>query len=231
MRRIFGIDMSIKATGLCVLDDDSTPDPTVLETIPIDENDVGMDHIAKVLRRVVDVIDTHKPDLIAMEDYAISGGMGTNNLTRLCEVGGIIKWYCHDRGYKMGYGTPKNEKQRIYSHHATRHADKIFVAQPSTTMKKFCLGRGDIKKDSRYIATVQEAMMRKFEDDNQADAYMHAWMAGIVIAVLRGRAKFDDLPMHQQDSMMGTYANLPKGMSKTKALKLPLADKMVLLEI
>lgn len=227
--RVFAIDQAILATGLCLTDDDHAGvEPPVLELIKPTDAMHGMQRAALLMDRIAAIIDQYEPQLIVMEEYAI-GVNNTNNLTRLAEVGGAIKWLAHTHGYAMGYGTPKNAAERKSALDSTLNADKLFVMQTVTTMKKFCLGDGGTEKGTRYLLTVLEQMQKTFDDDNQADAYMHAFRARLVTGILRGEVPMGNLPTHQQEALLEKPRKLIKGMSMAKALKLSDEEKKELL--
>ncbi len=241
MHRTLGIDSSLSGTGLCGVDDLSSDDrPTILETISHPKGVVGMDRLQRIIARIEEAIDIFRPDLIVMEEYALNvrrgpggqGGGGTNNLTRLAELGGTIKLACHKRGYAMGYGTGRNELEKERSWDATKSADKLFVVQSRMSMCKFVMGQGDIKKDGNlpgYLLAAKKATGYQFADDNQADAFMHQRMAGLMVSVVRGVTKIGDLNAHQQLALIGK--NRPKGVSEMKALRLPDEEKTKLIRL
>jgi hypothetical protein len=226
--KTLGIDQSLCGTGLCLLDTDvQEAQPPVLETIDL-RKVVGNDRIEAILNRIEQVLDDHDPDLIVMEDYAMSGGIGgrgSNNLTRLAELGGLIKWAIGKRGYAYGYGHARNAIERAAYVENMRTEKKLFVLQTQNQMKKFCLEHGNLKKDRNYLTEVLNRLARSFKDDNQADAYMHAWMAAIVSAVAKGTIEVGSLPEYQQEVLLQPAIKHIKGLSLRKALKMPDEEK------
>jgi len=229
--RIFAIDQSIRHTGLCLLDDlAEQAEPVVLESLDHGEA-VGMQRAGQLMARIASVIEQHNPDVVVMEDYAVGVGGKSNNLTRLAEIGGMIKWLCHGYGYHFGYGTGHNIEERTAAWETTRFAKQLFVVQNVKTMKAFCLADGSTSKDTAYLLKVHQRLGKAFRDDDQADAYMHAWMAGIVINVIRGITPIGDLPEFQQIALIRKRLKKVKGLSERKALKLSDDEKMKLVEL
>ena len=217
--RTLGIDPSKNGTGLCLLDDESvSSEPVLLEYVAVGER-FGIARSATIADRVAEIIDTHQPHLIAMEGYAF--GAPSSTIAQLCEIGGMIKLIAHRAGYDFGYGTGQNRREREAAREATLTSRQLFVTQTVTQMKKFCLGAGNVSKDPRYLLTVFKAMGREFESDDFADAYMHAWMAQIVLEVLRGNIEISHLYRYQQEALISAGVKQRSGLSLAKAMKLP----------
>lgn len=232
MFKTLGIDSSLTGTGLCGLDDESGPLARYQVTVSHPPSVVGMERIWSIVSAIAAIVDEWKPDLIVMEEYAINAA-NTSCLTRLAELGGAIKVDCHQRGYEMGYGTWRNKLEKERAWVSTRSAAKLFVSQPRMSMTKFILGRGNIVKDPGkidvYLAEVARCTGHQFPDDNQADAYMHAMMASMLVGVTRGKMPISNLLEHQQASLLDRVR--PKGMSLRKALKLSDDEKLKLLQL
>lgn len=219
--------MSIKATGLCVLSDNQDEAPRLLETVLLPESIVGMERTNAIVNRVVEVINAHKPTLIVMENYAM--GADSNNLTRNASLGGVIQFYCYHYGYLMGWGTGSNDMEDMAAEKVSLHAEKLFVLQNIGAMKKYSLGKGDTKKDSRYLLTVSEKTGKIFVDDNQADAFMHARLGLDIMSVVRDCRSIADMPFYRQEVMISNLGKLTKGLSIERALKLPPDQKNALI--
>jgi len=204
--RILGIDQSLNGCGLCVLVDAEVEFMTTIDTDDL----LGMPRIAKIHAEIIKAITPSRPDVIVMEDYAY--GANTNNITKLAELGGVIKFGAHIAGFQQ-------------TRDALVRGDNAFHVQTQGSMKKFCLGDGSTKKDTHYLLEVFDRMKKRFEDDNQADAYMHAWMTFITVGVLQGRVQISDLPDHQQLALMSTGIKRTKKLSEKKALSLPESEK------
>ncbi|MCL2640304.1 MAG: crossover junction endodeoxyribonuclease RuvC [Phycisphaerales bacterium] len=201
---IYALDLSLASTGHCLLNDGQI---VVLETIKTTDDMTLYQRIEKIVTRVMQVATEHTPNVVVIEEYAFTAS--TNTITKLAELAGVVKYHLLvGLGYHEG-------------HDALIEAKKTLCIQTQSQMKKFCLANGATKKDSRYLLEVFDRIKRRFEDDNQADAYMHAWMAGIVVGVLRGNITISDLPLHQQEALIAGGARRQKGLSIAKAMKLP----------
>ena len=179
------------------------------ETVDVGEL-LGIARVDAIFTRLAEVVGQHSPDVVVMEDYAY--GASTNNITKLAELGGSSSTSC----FALDIG--RAARQCVAGHWPS-------TSRPKSAMKKFCLGNGATKKDSRYLLEVFERIHKSFTDDNQADAYMHAWMCSIVIGVIQGKVKIGDLGTHQQEALIaGGVKRTPK-LSMGKAMKLSEEEK------
>lgn len=210
--KVLGIDSSLTGAAFVVLDNGEIAASVRVES---DEGVKGHARRKKIVDALVAILDQHEPDVIVMENYAF--GANTNNITKLGELGGLIKWAIFERGYATGRD-------------AILRGDKVFFVQTRGQMTKFCLASGAIKKDSRYLLEVFERIKRSFKNDDEADAYMHAWTASIVVGVIRGKIEVANLTSYQQESLLDRGLKRRKGVSKTKALKLPEAEKQRIIQ-
>ena len=206
---VYGVDQSLTGFGHCVLTDGEI---TQIGTVGVGDK-VGMERLEILQTMFETTIAKCRPDLIVIEDYAF--GASTNTITQLAELGGILKWTAHKMAYLFGWDR-------------SVAGFKSLVTQTQSQMKKFCLGNGSAKKDSRYLLTVMEKINKSFSNDNEADAYMHAWMATIVHAVKTGKTQVGDLPAFQQEVLISQVVKSKK-ISITKALKLSDEEKMKLI--
>jgi Holliday junction resolvasome RuvABC endonuclease subunit len=203
---VLGIDQSVNGTGFCVL---KNARPALLETLSM-ETYQGMDRLVAICDRVVALVGEHQPDIIVMEEP--TGHVKSASIMQLVELFGCVKLQIHRLGYPFG-------REAILS------PGKAFMQQNQSSMKKFMLGDGSMSKDSRYLLEIFERIKVSFKDDNQADAYMHAWMVSIVRAVMRGNISIDTLPSYQQEALIARGVKHAKGLSMTKAMKLPPTEK------
>jgi hypothetical protein len=206
--KIIGCDQSLSGTALCGLDNG---EEFLRETFDF-AGERGFTRIEKIVNRFRGIIDQHdKPEIIAMEDY--SGSQYPGRMIPLVELGGCVKMMLHRAGYIFGVQA------------LNAGARKVVLIQSAMTMKKFMLGAGNVQKDSRYLLTVADKTGIRFDDDNQADAYMHARMAEIVVKVVRGELLMSALPKYQQEALITDKAAGKVKLSKAKALKLPDAER------
>ena len=199
---VLGIDQSMNGTGICVL---KAGKPVLLETLSFEAED-GYKRLTSIRDRLTEILYQWSPTLIQME--GLSMGSNMNSVVTGAELGGVIKELLSAKGYGFG-------KQAV-------KGDKACLVVSPMTMKKFCLGHGNIQKDERYLLTVLEILKINFVDSNQADAYMHAWMGGIVAQVVAGAVPLSNLPVVQQEALVNerTAKRILK-MGKTKAMKQP----------
>jgi Holliday junction resolvasome RuvABC endonuclease subunit len=197
-----GIDQSLNGTGLCLLDNGR---PSFMGTIKLDTHD-GQHRLHAIVEEIRSLVGRHDPDIVAMEDTTAQAHSAS--IKPLIELAGVIKYELFKLGYHCG------REQVLHGRHC-------LMIQNQSTMKKFCLGSGAVKKDARYLLEVFERLRVNFADDNQADAYMHAWMAVIVRGVLQGKIEITNLTGYQQEALIGPGVRQKKGLSMAKAMKLP----------
>jgi len=204
--KVYAIDQSLAGFAHVILDNGKSIFSERIDT----SNMRGWDRVEKIIQRVDGILNQHRFDVVVMENYAFSAR--TNNITKLAELGGCIK-------------------QAIFRHSYARGRDAIlrgvpvFFTQTQSQMKKFCLGNGAIKKDSRYLLTVFEKTGQNFSNDDEADAYMHAYTAAMTVAVIRGTRPITDLTHYQREALLERGVKSQKGLSMTKALKLSDIEK------
>jgi Holliday junction resolvasome RuvABC endonuclease subunit len=204
-----GVDQSLNGTAFCLLKGGR---PELLETLSM-EGCEGMSRLVAICDRADSLIVQHQPDIVVLEEP--TGHARSSSLLVLVELFGCIKLQAYRRGYQPG-------RETLIS------TGKALMFQNQSSMKKFMLGDGSTQKDARYLLAVFERLKISFKDDNQADAYMHAWMAGVVRGVLRGDVPIDSLTHYQQEALISRGARRTKGLSMTKAMKLPPEEKLKL---
>jgi Holliday junction resolvasome RuvABC endonuclease subunit len=158
--------------------------------------------------RLCDIVDQllalaalHHPALVAMED-----------VTRMASSASIIPLTELYAAIKLGF----------------YRANIPLRIQNQSTMKKFVFLQGDVSKDTRYMLRVFDATGKHFDDDNQADAYGHAWTARTLVQVLRGDVLLSDLKPKRQEALTSA-AMKESGMSDAKFKKLSDQQKIALL--
>ena len=218
MEYILGIDQSLNATGLVLL----SPDGRIIKSTTLLFTE--KDHLStqQKIHRVTDAVTAwvaeFHPIAVAMEDYARLAHSAS--LIPLVELGGSIKFVLHNLGYAVDGGRTSIEKNQ-----------PTMLIQNQSNMKKFILGDGHTQKDTMYLLRVFEKTGLKFEDDNQADAYMHALKAQTVRNLLLGKISIEDLKAYQQESLISEKAAKKKGLSKAKAMKADSKTKMDLVVV
>lgn len=208
---ILGIDQSLNATGLAVLERGRC---VASATLRFSAGGNQMEKVGNVCHGIADWLKTYKPCGVAMEDYARQAH--SSSLIPLVELGGCIKQFLYTMGYWGGIERAKK-------------GDPFLLVQNQSNMKKFCLGTASIDKDAQYLAKVAELYGERFADDNQADAFMHAHRASVVRALIMGTVSIEGLPLNQQEALISEKLAKKKGLTKAKAMKLPPQDKMALI--
>jgi Holliday junction resolvasome RuvABC endonuclease subunit len=207
--KIYSIDQSFRGFGHVVLEDGK---PIFTEVINVENEGIkGFARSVRLYDAVMAVLKEHSPDVVTIEDYAY--GTSSNNITDIAEFVGLIKF---ELLHRLGYSD---------SREAMAAGQKSLCIQTQSEMKKFSLGNGGLKKDTSYLLTVMQKTGHTFENDNIADAFMHAWRCGMQIAAIQGRVEVSNLPKYQQESLMSAGVKRTKGVSMAKALKLPEAEK------
>jgi Holliday junction resolvasome RuvABC endonuclease subunit len=89
--RILGIDPSLSATGLAIIetrDGNQSCDVLHVRTIKTTPREVLGDRLGKIVAELTSVMSEYKPDAVAMEGYSMGS---TFNREAMGEVGGVIK--------------------------------------------------------------------------------------------------------------------------------------------
>lgn len=203
--RVLALDQATRAMGVCLLDNGR---PKVLKTVTMNEKDPSIVRIIGMRDAVREVMKEYDPNIVVMEDYAYTQHSSADALLK--ELGGVIKVDLHERGY-------------LKDRDVLASGGRAIIVQTSAKMKAFCLGNGNTGKDPKYLLTVFQHMKVAFDDDNQADAYMHAFMGGIMAGVLQGKVLCSNLYDYQQEALiangMKKFKKDFKGVTITKALK------------
>lgn len=224
MLKTLGIDQSLNGTAIGLLDEGSNllrsylirPQGMTLESWT---KMTQWERIDRTVTMIEEIIVTDEPQVVAIEDYARSAHSAS--LIPLVELGASIKHMLYRHGYRGGRDEVLKAPEE----------QKLLLVQNQSNMKKFVMGTGAAKKDTAYLLNVMESVGKSFKDDNLADAYMHAWKAKLAVAVVQGRVDISDLPVHQQESLIGEKAAKKKGMSLLKALKLSSAEKLAMVTL
>jgi Holliday junction resolvasome RuvABC endonuclease subunit len=193
-----GIDQSLTGTGLCLLDENG--DILSCETVNTGRL-TGVKRINAILEAISRCLlhpkliqsldDPRGPNFyVVIEGYSYASN--SNSAYQIGELGGCIRRHI----FLFSQQYPKT---RMFS-------------LPPTTVKKFCLGKGTVKKDCAYLYNVYEEFKIKFEDDNQADAFMLARTIRAMQLVCYEPGIISDLSTPQKDSL------IPKGVRKRKKI-------------
>ena len=82
--------------------------------------------------------------------------------------------------------------------------------QVGSSMKKFMLGNGATKKESKYMLHVFKHTGIEFDNDNEADAYMHARMAEATLMCCRHGKPLADFTLDKQWTLCSKGAKAKK---------------------
>ena len=149
-----GLDLSLTATGLVVLEDNKMVEKKIIRSKKLGDkpSDESLS-IYTLAEDIFDVLDEHKPDAVAIEGLAFALSK-TTAFAQLAALNYIV------RINLMNASTPT-----------------IIVAP--TTLKKFVTGKGNAQKDSMLLEIFKRWGVTFF-DDNEADAYALARVAQAV---------------------------------------------------
>jgi Holliday junction resolvasome RuvABC endonuclease subunit len=145
--RIIGLDLSITATGYCIVDEEKKMiDSGVVTTAPKDFSS-DIERFDKIATDIFSKVGEHCCDAAFIENYAYAA---RGNLARIAELNGIIK---HD----------------FFCTWSLAPGEKLFVVAPST-LKKYIIGKG-IGEKSLILKCVLTKWGVDIDNDNIADAY------------------------------------------------------------
>lgn len=209
---LLAIDQSIRGTAWCHFLDGKMSTSGKIDT----SKHTGFGRVVHVVDEIVGMVKSLCPSVVAMEDYARQAA-NSSSLIPLVELGGCIKLALLNEGFGEGWSALSEDGLGL------------FVQGPST-MKKFVLGKGNVSKDSGYLLAVYKATGIEFQDDDLADAYMHGVMASTIVDVLDGKKALSELPKYQLEVLMEAARSNVKGLTKTKAMKLPDEEKLKLIK-
>ena len=202
---ILGIDQSLQATGFCLIDDKgSIKKWTVVKTEDL-RGPARIDYILSVLDQYIKEGGDNL--VVAREGY--SYGSKSSSTYEIGELGGCIN-------YSTFLSRSGLEGGNV----------QIMHVIPPTTVKKFCLGSGSIKKDTAYLLKVKERFGVSFEDDNVADAYMLAYTTLQMSKIINGDVAISGLEEWEKESLIA--AGIRKKQKITKAKQKKLTDKELL---
>ena len=200
---VMGIDQSLSGTGLTVVrayTNEGKHGVDIIAKETVKSKLSGMARLEEISKRILFVAGTHAPHLICMED-----------VTRMASSASII---------------PLTELYAVIKYELFRWKLQLRI-QNQSQMKKFNFGQGDVSKDSTYMLKVFDVTGHRFDDDNQADAYMHAKLGVETIRFLQKGTTLEDYKVPQQEVLLAE-AMKKSGLSQGKFKKLPLEEKMKL---
>lgn len=186
--KIMGVDQSMHATGVCIIDQRSSIIESYniknmfkemnVKPINLTEN---LNIQMKILNRT---IKRYEPLLIVREGYSYGSArmQNSSSIFELGEVGGAVNQICYINGYRLD-----NNKYYII---------------PPTKHKKFNLNQSNIKKDSKYLLTIFKKFNIEFNTDDEADAFMLANLICCLENLKRHIIQFEDLKNYQIEALL-----------------------------
>lgn len=148
---VMGIDPSLKATGLLVLDYEGAIQHKSVVGSEVSGGMVNarMARISKIVTEIKSVIDANRPDVICIEAYAV--GQNTPGTADRIELGGLLRYVMWRGGYRV-------------------------IEVGNSTLKKFACGKGSGDKTG-LIAAITANYGVQFGSSDEYDSYALARMA------------------------------------------------------
>lgn len=147
---IFGIDQSLTATGVAILD---ATGAKIMHTETISVKDRGIPRLAAIRQRVLGLALDWSPEAVAIEGYSF--GSRQSHAHSLGELGGVLKLAFADLGGPDIYQIPP------------------------TTLKKFATGKGNAPKGAVMLAVFKRFGIEA-ANDNEADAIALAYAVATI---------------------------------------------------
>lgn len=144
--RSLGIDPSISATGLVLLEDSGTPTPKLVFEVEVKAKPAsqGIMRVHDIAMSVMLMIHEYKPDEIVIEGYSLNT-KNASSIIPLCELGGVLRMLMAIDGLR--WRDPQAGK-----------------------LKKFVAGKGNAPKD-QMMMFVLKRWGHESKSNNTADAY------------------------------------------------------------
>ena len=189
-----GIDQSLSATGVCVVNDVGR----VIESKVIKTGKLrGVERLKYIVNEIEHIIVGIQDDITVVREGYSYGSRG--HTFELGELGGVIdlSLYCDDSEYKIS---------------------EYIV--PPTVWKGFILGNGSTKKDTSYLFNVYKKTGIEFNDDNAADAYMLVHYFNAIQDIVSGDVSIDSLTAKQKECSISSKIRKKHKVTKANILKL-----------
>lgn len=125
-----GLDLSLSSTGVAVIDRSNTIHTVALQT---DNKDylTTEARITAIVASILKVVEEHRVEYIVFEGYAFgSGKFGSNNLTTLAELKGVVLHYLHNKYPHIKHITVTTQQMKKYV------TGKGILTAPKGTKKK-----------------------------------------------------------------------------------------------
>lgn len=195
---IFGIDQSITGTAVALINEKGKFVKGILiESGPTREKDGAsrrMYRLCYIAEQVLQFIRENagdEPYTVAREDYSY-GSKG--QVFELGELGGVIDTTL--------YSSLDNQCHGHY-------------VMPIGTWKKFCLGNGNIAKDTSYLLKVFKEFGIEFKDNNVADAFMIGHTLWAMFKSAHNQDYFDKMTQDAKVALLKKASGLTLSKIKT----------------
>jgi len=203
---IVGIDQSLSATGICEIDNSGKI--LRIKTIKT-KGKKGVERLDFITNEIKDFCLLIKDKYVVVREgysygYAKSPFISSSCVFDLGELGGCIDLELYRLTNSKMYG---------------------YYIIPTTVMKKFCLGQGGTKKDTSYLLSIYDEFKIKFDDDNQADAFMLANTILGFIKITNDEDFYNNLTPIKKEAIMSSFIGKKgSGITKTNIKKIQYLD-------
>lgn len=133
-----GLDLSLRATGLCVLH--SKCGPVHLDTLTPPKDQRGVVRLNWITHTIASQLAIHKPRFVVIEGYSM---MSRGRVFNIGELGGVVRLLLFREGYP-------------------------FVTIPPCTLKKWATGKGNAGKDAMIAAAGRRGITPRNDNEADA---------------------------------------------------------------
>lgn len=164
-----GIDPSLAATGIAVLDSGNIVEVRLIKSKPTKEKTPSdeIQRLIKIKSDIIEILEKYEPAVVCIEGLAFMA-RNTSALVQLAGLNYMIREYLNEKGIK-------------------------FIIIAPSTLKKFITGNGAAKKDVMLIEVYKRYGVTIL-NDNESDAYS---LAQCGLALMGQTSK--DVPKWQQE--------------------------------
>lgn len=191
-----GVDQSLTGCGVALIDfKKGNSKIQAIDTIR--SKKLGAERLIEIKKSLAAYLEDTLLSCVSRENYAFAAkGRSTFSMG---ELGGVINVMMHEKSFIQG---------------------KNYYIIHSTSWRKFLLGHGLMHKDTNYLMTMYKKFNIEFKDDNQADAFCLALMAGYIYSIKTKEMNFSDLTNDQQICLLDSdRLKKDKNLTQIKAVK------------
>ncbi len=187
-RNVVGVDPSLTSTGISVIAETGE----LVGSHRIKTEATGklvqhrMDRLTILLSRFAQIVGAAKPEAVCIEAYSFgsSGGQAWDRI----ELGGMLRYWCHNNGFKM------------------------FEVAPSR-LKKWACGNGAAEGKIPIVNALNKRYGVQFNTSDEYDAYALGRMAFQLVGF---SVAGEEIPKYQQEAIDAILNPEPKKTSKRK---------------